>query len=431
MAGIAALAVLLAAGMYRSQNADVDRATISANLWALRRGDVEARRRAAAELSSIKPTDSAPVEAALAEAVVGDGDARVREAAVHTLGWVVNQDRKGQPPGMVGRPDADFTPTRALLRALGDPQPEVRAAAAQSIFSVRDVGLVTPGLTSAIEAKLLRLLEDPDATTRANAISTLGWSKPPPIEARDRALALMGRDPEVKVREAAVTALVIGWPSVELYPILLARRAVAPTARERDRIIRILLNTIAPPTEAIPSLVELMETDDTASRWVPGVLAKLGKGARPYLGAIGRVAEQELKNSPVSNYSAVYALVRVDPTSPEAQAILVPISRRLRDAVDDSERVQFTWLLDRYGSSAASAVPTLREALRSPVAAVRGDAARLLGAIGPPAGSAIGDLEPLSRQDPDSTVRASARRSLEKLREPPDGSGSSETPVEK
>lgn len=431
MAGIAALAVLPAAGMYRSRNADVDRATISANLWALRRGDVEARRRAAIELSSIKPTDSAPFETALAEAIVGDSDARVREAAVHTLGWVVAQDRKGQPPGVVGRPDADFTPTRALLRALSDPRTEVRGAAALSMITVQNVGLVTSELNSAIEAKLFQLLEDPGPTTRANAIAALGWANPPPIAARDRALALMEHDPDVQVRNAAVTALVRGWPSAELYPILLARRIVAPTAPERDWIIKSLLLTIQPPPQSIPALVELMKTDETARRWVPGVLSKLGKGARPYLAAIGRVAEGELQNSPVSDYPAVYALVKIDLTSPEAQAILGPISRRLRDATDESQRAQFTWLLDRYGSSAAPAVPTLREALRSPVPGVRDDAARLLGGIGPPARSAIGDLEPLSRQDPDSTVRASARRAPEKLREPPIGSGSSGTPVEK
>ncbi len=112
MAAVAALAVLLAAGMYRWENADVDRATISANLRALRRGDAEARRQAAADLSRIKPTDPAPVEAALAEAVVGDADAGVREAAAHTLGWVVSQDQRWRPAG---------GPRRARRRPHPDP----------------------------------------------------------------------------------------------------------------------------------------------------------------------------------------------------------------------------------------------------------------------------------------------------------------------
>ncbi len=433
MLAIAALAVLLAAGMYRWQNADVDQATISANLWALRRGDAATRRLAAIDLSRIKPTNAVSVEAALAEAVVGDSDPGVREVAVHTLGWVVDQDRKGQPPALpVGPTDAELMPTRALLRALSDPDTRVRRAAVQAITTVREAGLTNPPLALAIEAQLFRLLEDADPEIRAATIQGLAWSNSPSVEARGRAIALIEHDPEVKVRNAAVQALVVGWPAAELYPFLLARHSIAPTEAERGWIIKMLIvnnDQVSPPPESIPPLVELMATDPTAARWVPVALSKLGKGARPWLGAIGRAAERELKTLPVAEWSAVAALVKIDPTSPEAQAVLIPISEHLRDATSEADRYPLTGLLNRYGPAAGLAAPTLREALHSPMAGVRTDAAWLLGGLGPAAGPAVVDLEPLSRQDPDPAVRDLAQRALDKLRESADESVTSQPPT--
>ncbi len=115
-----------------------------------------------------------------------------------------------------------------------------------------------------------------------------------------------------------------------------------------------------------------------------------------------------MQRLPISEWSAVYAVVRIDPASPEAQTLVIPIARHLRDATDEAERAQLTWLLDRSGPSANPAIPTLRAALQSPVNGVRRDAARLLGSLGPPAEPASADLAILSRQDPDPTVRTSA-----------------------
>ena len=212
----------------------------------------------------------------------------------------------------------------------------------------------------------------------------------------------------------------VGWPSVELYPILLARQKDAATRSEQGWALRSLAATIPPPPEIIPALVDLMETDEEVAGWVPNILGRLGKGAIPWLGAIGRVAEKEVRGYPAPRYNGINALLKIDPTSPEAQRLLGPISRHLRDATVDVDRQQLVWLLDRYGKSAASAVPTLREALQSPVAGVRNDAARILGGLAPSSGSAIADLERLGRLDPEPFVRVSARRALEKLRGSPD-----------
>ena len=416
MAAIAALAVLLAAGMYRWQNADVDKATISANLWTLRRGDAAARRQAAQDLTRIRPVDSASVEVALAEAAVGDADGAVRASAVNTLGWVIRASQRGQPPGKASAPAADLTPTRALLRALDDPEIEVRRNAVWAISSVLDAGLVTPALTSAIMARLFRFLDDPDPDLRARAIACLGWTKRPPIEARGRALTLIDTDPDSKVRLAAIQALLFGWPSADLYPIMLARRATAPTAQERKLILRGLCE-ITPPPEAIPELLALMATDPEAARWVPQALTKLGKGARPYLGAIARVAEPQMEQLAPPLWSAVYALLRIDPASPEAQTLLERVAEHLRDAPDDANLEHLTWFLDQYGRSAAPVVPILSAALHSPVAKVRAAAARLLGGLGAAASPASAELDGLSRQDPDLAVRATAAQALNRLRE--------------
>jgi len=414
MLAIAALAVLLAAGMYRWQNSDVDQSMTSTNLRAIARGDAPARRQAAIKLAGMKPSNPDPVLAALAGAAVGDAAPEVRQAAVSSLGVVLAASvraRVGNSPETTQESEADVLPTRAIIRAMSDPRPEVRCDAVGALGAIP----ATPKLTSAVVPTLLRLFDDADVATRAGAVMHFCWLKEPPIEARGRVVAMMERDPEVKVRVAAIQALVYGWPSAELYPILLSRRNQAPTLAERSMIIRCLADQIPPPPEIIPTLVDLMETDEVAGRFVPWMLAKYGKAARPWLGAIRRVAERQFEE-PQLNIQAAHALVKIDPDSPEARAMLGPLGRRLRDSTDADERGRLAWLLEAYGASAAPAVPILRETLKSPIADARRIAARLLGRLGPSAQVAVDDLEALSRQDPDASVRTSALSTLQNLR---------------
>ncbi len=426
MVAIAALAVLLAAWLYRRQNSDVDQATISAALRALTWGDVASRRRAVEDLGEVRTAENARIYSALEASALGDGVPEVRRASVRSLGKILSAlgiDRKRQTPPVDETTEADVEPIQVVVRVMVDGSNQVRREAAEAFGHLQTVTKIKPGLASGAVPSLERLLGDLDPGTRLAAVNALGRVAEPPAELRARMIALMERDPDAKVRCAAIEALVRGWPSGELYNVLLTRRNKAPTLEEQLMIAGNLGNLPAPPLDVVPALVALMESDEMAALTVPGALTMLGERGRPWLGSLRKAAERELEDPPSSfrlaygaPLSAAHALATIDPDSPEAQAMLGPLGRRLRDTCDQTEAWKAAGVLEKYRGSAASAVPTVREMLKSPSIDTRLLAIGLLGKLGPSANPAVEDLEALSRQDPDSTVRRFAERSLQTLR---------------
>ncbi len=425
MIAIAALAVLLAAWLYRRQNSDVDQAAISAALRAITWGDVASRRRAVEALGEVKTPETARIFAALEASALGDRAPEVRRAAVRSLGKILSGlafARKMQKAVANTTTEADVEPIQVVIRAMADGSNQVRREAAEAFGHLETVTKIKPGLASEAVPSLERLLGDLDPGTRLAAVNALGRIDEPPARLRAQVVALMERDPDATVRCAAIEALVRGWPSGELYSVLLTRRNKAPTLEEHQRIAGNLGNLPAPPLDVIPALVALMENDEMAALTVPGALTMLGERGRPWLGPLRKAAERELEAPPSSfrlaygaPLNAAHALATIDPDSPEAQAMLGALVRRLRDTRDQAEAWKAAGVLEKYRGSAASAIPTLREMLKSPSIATRLLAIRLLGKLGPSANAAVEDLEALSRQDPDSTVRRFAERLLQTL----------------
>ena len=408
MIAVALLAAVLGAVLYRRENADIEQAMVSANLRAANGGDVAARRQAALQLAETKRGDLAPAAAALAAQVLGDADPQVREYAVAGLGRILSEGARRRVTAgqaftgtvVLGDSGDEAGLVEVIFRAMGDPRPEVRRAAVEAFANLlRPGGRVAARLEPRAGAVLTPMLDHSDPAARTAAIDALSRLAAPPADAQGRAIGLLRADPDRHVRVAMIEALGRGWPTVGAYPILIARLGEDPTPEEWAAIMFALGSLPPPPDEVASALVRFMNADPSADWFIPQVLAKRGAAARPYLGAIRAVAERRLA-TPEPCWPALEALARIDPDSPEAQAVLAPLGRLLGapgQSYDISWRQrQVELVLMLYGESAAPLVPTLRDLLHDLDTEIQDRAARILGRIGRPAIAAVGDLKELA-----------------------------------
>ncbi len=252
----------------------------------------------------------------------------------------------------------------ALVAALDDRDPEVRAAAAWALGALGGAAEpAVPGLAGS--------LRDEQEAVRTAAAQALGALGP---RARSAAPALFAAldDPRAGVRAAAAQALARVELTAESVSSL-SKALGNPDAYVRAFAAWSLGNLGPGAREAVPALVEALGPDDTANV-VAAALARVGPAAA----------------------QAVPALL-ADLRGPDA-------GRRWRAAR----------ALGRIGPPAESAVAELVAALRDPNEAVRAHAARALGRIGPGAKPAAADLQ-RATGDSDPGVRAEARQALERL----------------
>ena len=221
MVGVAALALLLGAWIYRRDHENIERSLTGLQLREYSEGDADRRRVAVENLSDIQAKDLPRVVAALTSAL-RDDDWRVRRSAAKSVGLAIRgcvQAREGAV-----EEEVDLA-TRALIRALDDPRAEVRAEAIRALESLQETiqigpmskaGVVTKGAIGPKDdravAPLAKAIHDPDPAVRALALRAYARFAP----ARDRGpqpvLDVVGTDPDPVVRAAAIDALVTGWP---------------------------------------------------------------------------------------------------------------------------------------------------------------------------------------------------------------------------
>ena len=418
MIAIALLALVLGAVLYARDHADVERAMVTADLRSLNQDNPAERRRAANGLGMTAMTNPAPAAARLAAVVLGDPDPEVRQVAAGSLGRVLVAWARGKPapvavpgvPGNQARPlgdaDDEASAVRALLRALGDPDDNVRHAAVEAFSRLQNGVELAAVLDAESFAVLDRLLLNPESgsDTRKNAVWCLARMVKPTPEGRTRVLVTMKTDPDPGVRALAYRSLVQGWRTAELYPILLDHRRSVTTLDDRSTVSWMLGGLPAPPAEVIPELIDLMKTDPMMAGTVPTLLGKLGRTGRPWLATLAPMAAMELRQASLSErLPAVLAIVRIDPDSPEAQVLLEPLWERARQ-VPDSDWTPADQALGEFHGSAAALVSILRVGLRDPDPELRFKAVTLLGRIGPPAVAAVADLEAARREHPSETL---------------------------
>jgi HEAT repeat protein len=419
---VAIIAILLSAWMYNREHSSSQRAWTSTQLFALNDNDAKRRREAVENLYTVEQEDLARTVAALARAL-SDPDWRVRVAAARSLFQVIGSKNRSVTK------EIDFA-TMALIPACRDPRDEVRIEAVRAVGELYDSIRISPPAPGAPAAKavigsvsrqavvaLLQAMQDPSPEVRAQAVWSFARVGRVCVEDAGPVKAMVEHDPGTKVRIAAVNALAKGWPEDEdplLYPLLLARLKVV-TNPEEHAAIGWALGCLAPPSqEILPALLDALSPDDWVLRQSIAVaLGKLGPAARPALSTLARVARIELAD-PHSSLSAIHAIIAIDPKSPEALALIEPLIRLVRDAGSDFQQSEAVDILAGFCPSAA-AVRALREALKSKNGAVRQRASFVLGRVGSAAVSAIPNLTTLARDDPVSIVKWQAADALKRI----------------
>jgi HEAT repeat protein len=266
-----------------------------------------------------------------------------------------------------------------LLRALEDPEIDVRIAAYEGLRSIgakaMKSGTVREAARAAVTAQI-RHLTDPEPKARVNAASALGWIDSNIAESgsdgdtvRDAAAALIPclEDPDPGVRSAAVTSLAsvvspglagTATPPFDREAVMgaLLARLGNHDAGVRRRVINTLNwnpGTSGPPRWLAEALKDESAENRAAAIWS---LIAYSRGLDPWVSVLLRLVEHD-----------------PDPS--------------VRIACFNTFRRAF-----RPPAITAAAVPALVASLRSGDAKVRSEAATLLGALKADAASAIPEL---------------------------------------
>jgi len=234
---------------------------------------------------------------------------------------------------------------RDFVSALGDPDAEVRAAAAWSIGAA--TGGREPAGAEAALPRLAEALRDEQEAVRAAAARALG-ALGPKANATTPALLAALDDPRADVRAAAALALARMELSAGAVPSLV--RCLGSGDAYVRGFAAWSLGNLGPAAQgAVPALVEALEADDTANV-VAAALARIGPAAAQAVpGRIG----------------------------PMAEAAVPDLRAALRDP-NEAVRAHAARALGRIGAAAGPAAADLQRATGDSDAGVRAEARQAL-----------------------------------------------------
>ena len=358
--------------------------------------NVETRRKALAEISSHRAEAKGTVGALIV--ALSDSDLSVRYLAAYVLTAVdpaaatpalpilqamlsSNADMKGDNPrilapsglGRLGRAGADV-----LVRALSDPDPATRIAAAQGLmYSDEFPASAVPALLTAARGSdalarhqalmallmrkppaaqmirpLIAALADAEADMRAGAASGLGGYGREAASALD-ALKKATRDPDGRVQISAASAItaIDRKAGLELLPLFIAELSRSEEERRFD------------------------EFEDFRLSESAVAVATLGADARAALPALIRTWE---RHQGWASHELGVALALVDPAS--AGPVMKVFIRDLETGHPDT-RLGLLRQITRLGAMAAPAVPAITRLTSDPDPLIREAAVKALAAV--------------------------------------------------
>jgi HEAT repeat protein len=268
----------------------------------------------------------------------------------------------------------------SLIRALEDPETEVRVAAAEALGSIGPTAMRSQAISSLIGA-----LEDPETEVRVEAAKALGSIGPTVMRSqsgqegvRNAATALVRRlkDPQPGVRTAAATSLgSILWPSG---PVALnsatdrqaVMDALASVLRDRDARVRLtaIKALVSRGSGAGPPKALLMALDDESAENRATAIGSLwfyGQGLNPWVPALLRVASKDPDPSVQGQIFSLWNNKRLSPPAVTVDA--VPCLIASLQSGDRKVRRLAAQLLGEFRAAANAAIPELLRVLNEPL----------------------------------------------------------------
>jgi HEAT repeat protein len=347
----------------------------------------EVRREAALALGLIGPAaaDSVP---ALTQAL-GENDTAIAAGAAYALGRIGPKAK---------------TADLSLAKCAASPDPLLRTI---SVWAMAKIAPQNEARKQVAVGRLVAALKAKQPQLRHAALRGLADLQPAP-DAVLPALKQIVHDPDKTMAIAAVHVLAsLGDPAVPALIDALKHEELRPVTAN-------ILGHMGPGAKAaVPALVDIVKTDDAAAARSEALLALAAIGADAAevvpaavealhapqedvccaacftLGQIGKpavAAEPELlkklgDTNESTSLAAAWAMVRINPDSPETARQLVPLLVRALTDCEPRVRVEAAASLQLLGSRAKEALPALRQATTDRDEMARAAAVAALNAI--------------------------------------------------
>lgn len=366
----------------------------------LRDRSPEVRQKAIEALTQVGPA----ARQALADACKHE-DARIRSGAISAMGRVNERlyERQFQP-----RDDEYLFPL--VVQGLRDSDAGVRKSAAWSLSALR-VGAIKK--TEALKC-LMKALDDPDVDVRGWAARSIGEMAGMPgnrelFEAAVKRIARFLKEEDRDTRLAALIALKGLTRATKSAIPALASALQDPDETVRANVYFDLTQAGPAKTLAIPFLVKAFNDNNKENRFhVIHTLRSVG----PLPDSVASLLMNALKDeSSDVRETAVMALG--DMAHPPHDA--VPILRDMLTNSSPRAKVSVAWTLYKAGDKSEIFLPPLLAGLQDDDATVRDTTAGTLGEMGAVAKSAIPLLQRLVKNDPEEKVRLIATSALHRI----------------
>jgi HEAT repeat protein len=385
---------------------------------ALRSGRPAERLAAIVELQGLGLEDGSIAIPPLIRAL-DDPETQVRVASAEALRSVGPGVAKSRPGGGTIRDAAT-----ALIRCLKDPEPRVRSAATASLGWIvpQLAAVATPPIdrASVMDELIIAMLGDRDTGVRLAAIHTLAsrYSESGPPEALAAAL----KDHSAEIRAAAIFGLSFARQGLDPWvPILLRLAEHDPDPSVRKECLSTLYGAFEAPAvtaASLPALIASLKSADVKVRsQAASLLGMLRAGAaapellsalnEPVAPGVGPFYGSDRVLDP--GCAAASALGRIAPGSVEAKRVIAALTEVARFG----PVIRRGWAasaLGEFGPAAEEAVPVLikviKESTPEPPTENEAMAAEALGKIAPDtpsADQAVAALLPVLESKDEST----------------------------
>jgi HEAT repeat protein len=321
----------------------------------------------------------------------------------------------------------------ALVRALRDKDPDVRATAAGAIGGFGPIAraAIVPLTELLSDNGLYWVFDAPDMArqrpVRYEMAQALGMIGPAAASALPKLKGVFQSDSDGQVRAAAaVAALRIDPRQKEALPALI--KILEKDDDDWSQAVALEeIESLGPKaalaTDGLKSALQHSEWYDTRARAATALAAVAPREAVPLLvermreekrnGDKRRALDEQYSDDWLVRESIAEALGKLGPDAAAAAAALGAVVADASDGL--GVRHSAAASLGKIGPAARAAVPQLTAALSDGDVYLRRLAAAALGNIGPSARPAIPKLSQLSKNDPDEGTRRAAQAAIERI----------------